>query len=98
MLNIFSNYRRVYITRDGQVTEVTSGSEITQQEFATMVCEGDVECLDQVTGSLVKFTANSFAPTVAADTTSAPIAQSTPAPDAGLVPAVVEAGSKNSKA
>jgi len=98
MLKIFSNYRRAYITRNGQTVEVTSGNEITQDEFATMVCDGDVECLDQTTDTLVKFVANT-APVVAVTNTNlTPVAQRTPAPDAGLVPVPVDARSKNAKA
>jgi hypothetical protein len=98
MIKIFSNYRRVYITRDGQTIEVTCGDEITTDEFATMVCEGDVECVHQITGDLIKFTANEATPAVVADTTLAPVAQTTPAEDAGLVPVPMAAGSKNIKA
>jgi hypothetical protein len=98
MIKIFSNYRRVYVTRDGQTVEVTCGDEITADEFATMVCEGDVECVHQITGDLIKFIANETAPAVVTDTTPAPVAQRTPAPDAGLVPVPVDTGSKNTKA
>jgi hypothetical protein len=98
MLKIFSNYCRVYITRDGRTVEVTNGNEITQDEFATMVCDGDVECFNEITGELVKFVAESTPVTVVTDITPAPVAQSTPATDAGIVPTPVDTGSKNSKA
>lgn len=96
MYKIFSNYRRVYVTRNDQVTEVANGEMISAEEFATMSSEGNVECVDQDTNTLVVYTAGNV-PVVAA--APAPVqTDNTPAPDAGLVPAAVDSGKKSSKA
>lgn len=98
MLKIFSNYRRVYIMRNEQQVEVTSGDEITEDEFSTIVCEGDVVCIYSNTGVVLTYTAGTLSVPVEIQQTVEPTQQTAPATNAGVVPVSVDARSTPPKA
>jgi len=105
MLKINTISRPVFFVRDGKTVETNStGEQLTQQEFESIVSDGEVICVDENTGQ--RFTYTPGAPvvyTTATEPVAEPVAepvieQTIPATDAGRVPEPVSTGSKTTKA
>jgi hypothetical protein len=98
MLIINTISRPVFFTRDNQTCETNNtGERITEQEFTTLRSEGEVICIDDATGNRYVYTPGETTVYVIAPESTVVVEQNTqlPVTDTGLVPTVVEAGSKN---
>jgi len=98
MLRINTISRPVFFMRDGKIMETNNtGEHITTEEFASLSCEMEVICVDDITGDRYVYTPK---PVVFTTTVEVPVAstESTPATDAGRVPTDLPVGSKSTKA
>jgi Flp pilus assembly protein TadG len=101
MLKINTISRPVFFVRDNKTIETNNtGEYITEAEFATLVSDGEVICVDETTGQ--RFTYTPGAPvvyTTAPEPVVEPVVESTtPATDAGRVPSDISTGSEKTKA
>jgi hypothetical protein len=98
MLRINTISRPVFFMRDDKIMETNNtGEHITTEEFATLSCEMEVICVDDITGDRYIYTPKPVVYITAVESQALPT-KNTPATDAGRVPTDLPVGSKSAKA
>jgi len=106
MYKILSGYRKIYVMRNEQRVEVTVGDEITQEEFATLLSESNVDCINLINNTTVTFRAGGVVSDDTEQVVETPaiasvpdtVVPEAPATDAGRVPTDLPVGSNDTKA
>jgi hypothetical protein len=99
MLKINTISRPVFFVRNDKTIETNNtGEYITLEEFTTIISDGEVICVNELTGERHTYTPGEYIQPVTASVPDTVVVPETPAPDAGRVPKSVSTGSEDTQA